>query len=968
MKKFTSIKSTWLLIFAFIFCFGTKAQVYTGSLTLSSQAEVNAFSYTEVTGTLRIEGSDISSLTPLLSLTSVGGGLYIESNLTLISLSGLGNLTSVGGDLFLIENPKLTSLSGLGNLNSVGGNIYFRGNDIFASLVGIENLTSVGGYLSIYNNDALTSLSGMENLTSVGGDLSIYDNAVLSSLSRLENLTSVGGYLSISSNPALTSLSGLDNLTSLGEGLWIEYNTLLTSLSGLGNITSVGQSLVIQYNDALSNLASLSSVTSVGWVLSIKNNTVLTSLAGLENITSVGWGLFIDDNAALTSLVGLENLTSIGKDLYIRNNFTLTSLAGLDNVTVVGWNLDISNNAALTSFCSLYELINGGGLTGTYNVYSNAVNPTKEEIIADCAYLFNSPPEAVCHNVTVSANENCQAMVTAAEVNNGSTDPDGDEISLSIYPEGPYSIGVTNVTLTVDDGVGGTATCEATITVEDDASPTLIVPANVTIECDMDNSPAITGMATATDNCSENITIAYSDIFVAGCGNTGVITRTWTATDECGNTASVDQTITIVDTSMPVITCPADLSIECSFDKTPASTGIATASDDCGDVLISFADEITDGCGCTEIIIRTWTATDDCGNLTSEVQTITVVDEILPEIQSITAPFDPISVNSPVEVTAIYFDDNLDFATWDWGDGNIEYESADGTVTRSHIYTEAGVFALTLTLEDLCGVEVSSTYQYIVIYDPNGGFVTGGGWIWSPPGAYVNDPLLEGKANFGFVSKYKKGASIPDGNTEFQFKAGNMNFKSTEYEWLVIAGSKAMFKGSGIINSTGNYGFMLSAVDADLTPSAVIDKFRIKIWDKVNDLIVYDNNLELEENAEPATEIGGGSIVIHKSKEKIAQIESDLIPKPENLNLSVYPNPFNDRLHFEFESQENVHILIEIYDLTGRKLETVFNQQIKGGEKYNVDFTPKSDETSMYLYQVKLGDKVYYNKVIRLKK
>jgi hypothetical protein len=79
----------------------------------------------------------------------------------------------------------------------------------------------------------------------------------------------------------------------------------------------------------------------------------------------------------------------------------------------------------------------------------------------------------------------------------------------------------------------------------------------------------------------------------------------------------------------------------------------------------------------------------------------------------------------------------------------------------------------------------------VAIYDANNGFVTGGGWINSPAGAYVANPALTGKANFGFVSKYQKGATVPTGNTEFDFKAGNLNFHSTSYEWLTIAGARA---------------------------------------------------------------------------------------------------------------------------------------------------------------------------------
>ena len=62
---------------------------------------------------------------------------------------------------------------------------------------------------------------------------------------------------------------------------------------------------------------------------------------------------------------------------------------------------------------------------------------------------------------------------------------------------------------------------------------------------------------------------------------------------------------------------------------------------------------------------------------------------------------------------------------------------------------------------------------------------------------------LTGKANFGFVSKYQKGVNIPTGSTEFQFKAGDLHFKSTAYDWLVITGHSAKFKGEGTINGTG---------------------------------------------------------------------------------------------------------------------------------------------------------------------
>ena len=113
---------------------------------------------------------------------------------------------------------------------------------------------------------------------------------------------------------------------------------------------------------------------------------------------------------------------------------------------------------------------------------------------------------------------------------------------------------------------------------------------------------------------------------------------------------------------------------------------------------------------------------------------------------------------------------------------------------------------------------------------------------------------IGGKANFGFVSKYKKGATAPTGNTEFQFKAAELNFHSSSYDWLVVNqnGTNAQFKGSGTINGEGDYRFMLWAGDDP-------DTFRIRIWeeDEISgvETDVYDNGFNQG--------IGGGSIVIH---------------------------------------------------------------------------------------------------------
>ena len=233
-----------------------------------------------------------------------------------------------------------------------------------------------------------------------------------------------------------------------------------------------------------------------------------------------------------------------------------------------------------------------------------------------------------------------------------------------------------------------------------------------------------------------------------------------------------------------------------------------------------------------------------------------MVSNVAPTLGAISVDVALVPVNTAINASADFTDPGVldtHTASWDWGDGTsagtVTQGTGSGSVSDSHSYSTPGVYTLKLTTtDDDGGVSDESVYQYVVVYDPSGGFVTGGGWIDSPAGAYTADPSLSGKANFGFVAKYKKGANVPDGNTQFQFKAGDLNFHSSSYEWLVVAGNKAQFKGEGTINGQGSYKFMITADDD--SP----DTFRIHIWD--DNGTVYDNGSQQS--------LGGGSIVIHK--------------------------------------------------------------------------------------------------------
>ena len=237
-----------------------------------------------------------------------------------------------------------------------------------------------------------------------------------------------------------------------------------------------------------------------------------------------------------------------------------------------------------------------------------------------------------------------------------------------------------------------------------------------------------------------------------------------------------------------------------------------------------------------------------------------------PLVSDVTVNPNPVAVGNAVTLTANVDDSttggsnvvgaefSMDGSGWtpmDASDGTFDAASEDVTASFTAPAT-ASIYDLSVRGGDSVLNTSTGVCTMLVVYDPSGGFVTGGGWIDSAAGAYMSAPLLAGKASFGFVSKYLQGATVPTGNTEFQFKAGDLNFHSTSYDWLVVTGSNyAKFKGTGTINGAESHKFQVWAGDGDA------DTFRIKIW-KENDgveTVVYDNGMDQA--------IGGGSIMIH---------------------------------------------------------------------------------------------------------
>ncbi|MFZ6051996.1 PPC domain-containing protein, partial [Halocola ammonii] len=179
-----------------------------------------------------------------------------------------------------------------------------------------------------------------------------------------------------------------------------------------------------------------------------------------------------------------------------------------------------------------------------------------------------------------------------------------------------------------EDECGNATIFEQVITVVDTTAPEFtFVPEDATYECSDEFDP---GMAEATDNCSENVSITVEES-VEGDGCTDILTRVFTADDGCGNTATATQTITLVDTTAPVIELDGvDITAECG----QTDMAFASATDNCNEVTLTWEDQLQSG-GCVGVLVRTYTADDGCGNTSTATQYITLEDNEAPVLNGV---------------------------------------------------------------------------------------------------------------------------------------------------------------------------------------------------------------------------------------------------------------------------------------------------------------------------------------------
>ena len=378
---------------------------------------------------------------------------------------------------------------------------------------------------------------------------------------------------------------------------------------------------------------------------------------------------------------------------------------------------------------------------------------------------------------------------------------------------------------------------------------------------------AATPQITGVDDGSATLTLGVSDD--ADVAAEAIDTATVTVTNVAPSLSAGSSAPLVTDEGTPLAhsatyTDPGTLD---SHSATVAFGDGTTAIPSAGlgriDLTHTYAD---DGAFTAEVSL-----TDDDGGADAATYPVTVRN-VAPTVTPIVAPMAPVVVGGPVTATSSYADLGADdhTITWAWGDGTQTVQSAsvdtDGPIGATHSYAATGVYSITLTVDDHDGGVTAETFDFVVVFDGNGGYVTGGGLIDSPAGALQSDPLASGPANFAFVSRYQKGANVPTGNTQFRFHAGGFELTSTSYQWLIVSGARAQYKGEASVNGAPGFGFLLSAVDGDVLGRAQADRLRLKVWSLADGSLVYDNQLGAADGAEATTAIRGGQISVNTNR------------------------------------------------------------------------------------------------------
>ncbi len=324
--------------------------------------------------------------------------------------------------------------------------------------------------------------------------------------------------------------------------------------------------------------------------------------------------------------------------------------ADLNAFVVAGGMVDDNCGIDAGSFAYVGQVVNGTCPTTIVRTYSIAdICGNQSSCTQTITILDQTPPELNCPaDLAFECIENVPApypdLVSFEAAGGSAADNCGivaQSFSSSESRSGSCPIIILR-TYTITDGCGTSSSCVQTITVHDQTAPSIgscptdVVVGCVTAEPELTDLPAATATLASlgsTDNCSATLSLSNQDFGPEVDNCSYVFTRRYYVTDECGNQDSCDQQFFYTfDTVAPEIIGGediADITIGC-FDAVPAPPNLVAVDACVGAVALQYT-ESSSRAGCLrDAVLRTWTATDACGNTVTLQQLVTREDLVPP--------------------------------------------------------------------------------------------------------------------------------------------------------------------------------------------------------------------------------------------------------------------------------------------------------------------------------------------------
>ncbi len=438
-------------------------------------------------------------------------------NVTVTNSTITGNTGGAGGGIRVIRlgsTLTITNSTITGNTGGIGGGVFTAAaTTISNSTISGNTATSKGGGVSTVGATTISNstISG-NTVTGEGGGVFNYGGLALTQSTVLGNTATGDG-------------GGVFNAAGFGFAATLNLQLSLVS----GNSASTGEEI---YN------ASVTFDYGPPYVYTYSGILVADAFNLFGHSGTAGVEGFTPSATDVTPTVPLSAIL----DTRLADNGGPT----LTHILVPGSPAIDAGENALAVDADNNPITTDQRGTGFPRISGCGATPTVDIGAVELQQVCNHPPVAHCHNVTVSTTPNTCTVVSAS-INNGSSDPDGDPLTFTQTPMGPYSLGATAVRLTASDGELSSA-CSGTVSVVDGQPPALTCPGNKTVTATSASGALVTFAVNASDNCGiviPSCTPSSGSTFPVG--STSV---TCTATDAAALQSSCRFTVTVTVTPL----------------------------------------------------------------------------------------------------------------------------------------------------------------------------------------------------------------------------------------------------------------------------------------------------------------------------------------------------------------------------------------------------------------------------------